>query len=315
MNRGHQGRRRHARRAAPHRAAADAHPPEGGATRGLTRVADWLGPRRGDWRRINGHMVEIDAAPEDKIALLRRATREGLRRSRISTWCRRRWTISTPISCGAGGGAMKNVLIVARKEIQEGLRNRWVLATTLLLAALALTLTFLGSAPTGQRRRPRARRGDRQPVQPDDLPAAADRAADLARRHRRRDGARHHAAAAELSGRRAGRCCSASSSAIWRSSPSRRCSATARPPARSLLTGAAIDAESWTAFASMIGSSVLLGAVFIAIGYLVSALVARARHGRRHRHRHLAALRPDLRHGAARRSSSSTRAGSCRAAS
>ena len=44
---------------------------------------------------------------------------------------------------------MNNVLIVARKEIQEGLRNRWVLATTLLLAALALTLTFLGSAPTG----------------------------------------------------------------------------------------------------------------------------------------------------------------------
>ena len=44
---------------------------------------------------------------------------------------------------------MRNVLIVARKEIQEGLRNRWVLATTLLLAALALTLTFLGSAPTG----------------------------------------------------------------------------------------------------------------------------------------------------------------------
>ncbi len=44
---------------------------------------------------------------------------------------------------------MRSILIVARKEIQEGLRNRWVLATTLLLAALALTLTFLGSAPTG----------------------------------------------------------------------------------------------------------------------------------------------------------------------
>jgi len=44
---------------------------------------------------------------------------------------------------------MTNILIIARKEIQEGLRNRWVLATTLLLAALALTLSFLGSAPTG----------------------------------------------------------------------------------------------------------------------------------------------------------------------
>jgi Cu-processing system permease protein len=39
-------------------------------------------------------------------------------------------------------------------------------------------------------------------------------------------------------------------------------------------TGAAIDAASWTAFASMILSSILLGGVFVAIGYLVSAMVA-----------------------------------------
>ncbi len=44
---------------------------------GLSRVADWLGPVGGDWRRINGHMVEIDARPEEKIAILRRATSEG----------------------------------------------------------------------------------------------------------------------------------------------------------------------------------------------------------------------------------------------
>ena len=44
---------------------------------------------------------------------------------------------------------MRTIIIIAAKEIQEGLRNRWVLATTLLLAALALSLTFLGSAPTG----------------------------------------------------------------------------------------------------------------------------------------------------------------------
>ena len=42
-----------------------------------------------------------------------------------------------------------NILTLAGKEIREGLRNRWVLAATLLLALLALTLTFLGSAPTG----------------------------------------------------------------------------------------------------------------------------------------------------------------------
>lgn len=40
-------------------------------------------------------------------------------------------------------------LTLAAQEIRAGLRNRWVLATTLLLAALALSLTLLGSAPTG----------------------------------------------------------------------------------------------------------------------------------------------------------------------
>lgn len=40
-------------------------------------------------------------------------------------------------------------LTVAAQEIRVGLRNRWVLATTLLMAALALSLALLGSAPTG----------------------------------------------------------------------------------------------------------------------------------------------------------------------
>ncbi len=38
-------------------------------------------------------------------------------------------------------------------------------------------------------------------------------------------------------------------------------------------TGTEIDATSWTSFVSMLGTSVLLGAVFIAIGYLVSSRV------------------------------------------
>jgi Cu-processing system permease protein len=44
---------------------------------------------------------------------------------------------------------MRSVAIIAVKEMRDGLRNRWVIATTALLAALALTLAFLGSAPTG----------------------------------------------------------------------------------------------------------------------------------------------------------------------
>jgi Cu-processing system permease protein len=45
---------------------------------------------------------------------------------------------------------MKGVLLIAGKEIREGMRNRWVVAATLLLAALALTLAFLGAAPAGR---------------------------------------------------------------------------------------------------------------------------------------------------------------------
>lgn len=45
---------------------------------------------------------------------------------------------------------MKAALIIAEKEIREGLRNRWVAAATLLLAGLALALAFLGSTPSGE---------------------------------------------------------------------------------------------------------------------------------------------------------------------
>jgi Cu-processing system permease protein len=44
---------------------------------------------------------------------------------------------------------MNAVAVIAGKELRDGLRNRWALAVTLLMAALALTLTLLGSAPTG----------------------------------------------------------------------------------------------------------------------------------------------------------------------
>ncbi|QRM27677.1 ABC transporter ATP-binding protein [Microvirga sp. VF16] len=43
---------------------------------GLATVPKWLGPVDA-WRRINGHMVEIDAGPDSKIEVLRRATDEG----------------------------------------------------------------------------------------------------------------------------------------------------------------------------------------------------------------------------------------------
>lgn len=45
---------------------------------------------------------------------------------------------------------MRQILIIAGKEIRDGLRNRWVAAATLLLGGLSLSLAFLGSAPVGE---------------------------------------------------------------------------------------------------------------------------------------------------------------------
>ena len=44
---------------------------------------------------------------------------------------------------------MRVLLILATKELRDGLRNRWIADTILLLATLALSLAFLGSAPVG----------------------------------------------------------------------------------------------------------------------------------------------------------------------
>lgn len=45
---------------------------------------------------------------------------------------------------------MKAIIYMMSKEIRDGLRNRWVFATTLLLLMLALSLGFLGSSTTGE---------------------------------------------------------------------------------------------------------------------------------------------------------------------
>jgi Cu-processing system permease protein len=44
---------------------------------------------------------------------------------------------------------MNALFAIAGQEIRDGFRNKWIVATTLLLAGFALTLTLLGSAPTG----------------------------------------------------------------------------------------------------------------------------------------------------------------------
>lgn len=44
---------------------------------------------------------------------------------------------------------MSPVITVMKKEVKDSLRNRWVMAATILLAGLALSLGFLGSSPAG----------------------------------------------------------------------------------------------------------------------------------------------------------------------
>ena len=43
---------------------------------------------------------------------------------------------------------MKALWILAQKEVRDGLRNRWVAVSILLLTALSLAMYFLGSAAT-----------------------------------------------------------------------------------------------------------------------------------------------------------------------
>lgn len=44
---------------------------------------------------------------------------------------------------------MKMLWIIALKELRDGFRNRWIAAAIILLGTLALALSLLGSAPTG----------------------------------------------------------------------------------------------------------------------------------------------------------------------
>lgn len=167
---------------------------------------------------------------------------------------------------------MRNILLIAGKEIQEGLRNRWVLATTLLLAALALTLTFLGNAPTGS---VGVGALDVVIVSLSSLTIFLVPLIALLISHDAIVGDMERGTMLLLLSYPVGR---------WQVILGKFAGHLAILAFSTILgygaaaialvgTGAAIEAGSWTAFGMLIGSSILLGAVFIAIGYLVSALV------------------------------------------
>jgi Cu-processing system permease protein len=167
---------------------------------------------------------------------------------------------------------MRNILLIAAKEIQESLRNWWVLSTTLLLAALALTLTFLGSAPTGS---VGVRALDVVIVSLSSLTIFILPLIALLISHDAIVGEIERGTMLLLLSYPVGR---------WQVLLGKFAGHLAilafaivlgyGAAALALVTtGATIDTESWAAFGKMIGSSILLGATFIALGYLISSLV------------------------------------------
>ncbi|MBA3041231.1 MAG: ABC transporter permease [Alphaproteobacteria bacterium] len=167
---------------------------------------------------------------------------------------------------------MTNILIIARKEIQEGLRNRWVLATTLLLAALALTLSFLGSAPTGN---VGVNRLDVVIVSLSSLTIFLVPLIALLLSHDAIVGESERGTMLLLLSYPIGRSEVIFGKFLGHLAILSFATAIGYGVAAAALTvtGADIAIESWRAFLSMVGSSVLLGAVFLAIGYLTSTLV------------------------------------------
>ncbi|MBD9373753.1 ABC transporter permease [Rhizobium sp. ARZ01] len=168
---------------------------------------------------------------------------------------------------------MKNVLIIARKEIREGLRNRWVLGATLLLAALALTLTSLGSAPTGN---VGVNKLDVVIVSLSSLTIFLVPLIALLLSHDAIVGEMERGTMLLLLSYPIGRnqvILGKFLGHIAILSFATLCGYGAAALALAI-TGADIDAASWWAFLNMLGSSVLLGAVFVAIGYLASAIVS-----------------------------------------
>ena len=187
------------------------------------------------------------------------------------------------------------------KEIKEGLRNRWVLATTLLLAALALSLTFLGSAPTGN---VGAGALDVVVVSLSSLTIFLLPLIALLISHDAVVGEMERGTMILLLSYPVGRgqvilgkFCGHVLILAFATVIGYGAAAAALA-----MTGASVLAASWYAFASMLGTSIMLGAVVRRDRISDQQPGPRSRHRRGHFGRHLAADGAGVRHGAARHS-------------
>jgi Cu-processing system permease protein len=167
---------------------------------------------------------------------------------------------------------MNAIHTIAAKEIRQAIRNRWVLAATLLLAALALSLTFLGTAPSGSN--VGARPLDVVIVSLSSLTIFLVPLIALLISHDAIVGDMERGTMLLLLSYPVAR---------WQALVGKflghlavlafaTCLGYGAAVVALLATGREMDQEGLAAFAAMIGSSVLLGGVFVAIGYLVSAL-------------------------------------------
>ena len=166
---------------------------------------------------------------------------------------------------------MRAVLIVAGKEIRECLRNRWLVAATLLLAGLALTLTFLGSAPIGNVGVPAL---DVVIVSLSSLTIFLIPLIALLISHDAIVGEIERGTMLLLLTYPVARWQVVIGKFVGHLGVLAFSTLVGYGAAALALIGASepVAAQSWLAFAMMIGTSVLLGAVFIAIGYLLSTL-------------------------------------------
>jgi Cu-processing system permease protein len=167
---------------------------------------------------------------------------------------------------------MNALMAIAGQEVRDGLRNKWIIAMTLLLAGFALSLTLLGSAPTGT-----VGTGSllvtvvslssltiflipliALMLSYDAIIGEVERGTLLLLLAYPL--ARWHAIGGKFLGHLA---ILAFATVVGYGSAG----------AVLLIQGVEADGASWLAFVAVIGSSVLLGAAFLAIGYLVSTIV------------------------------------------
>jgi Cu-processing system permease protein len=161
------------------------------------------------------------------------------------------------------------VLTLAGKEIREGFRNRWVLATTLLLAALALTLALLGSAPTGS---VGASRLDVVTVSLASLTIFLVPLIALLLSHDAIAGEAERGTLLLLLSYPVGRTAVVLGKFLGQLAILAFATLLGYSVA-ALAVGWDLGAAAWSAFAAMVGASILLGAVFLALGLLASTVV------------------------------------------